>query len=74
LSLSIFLIILEKSGNKKDEICLLFLNNKILTRLNIIILEIFSDETNLENENTGTNIEKIMDIIIKFTEVNNLIN
>jgi len=69
LVLYIFLTVIERSGNKINDVCLLFLNHKILTRLNIIILEIFTEESNLENENILILIEKILDLIIKFTEI-----
>lgn len=69
LILSIFLTVLERSGTKFDEVALLFIKNKILTRLNIILLEIFSDEANLESEYIEITLSRIMDLLIKFTEV-----
>lgn len=71
LCLIIFISIFERAGssNKLEEIGLIFINNKVLTRLNIIILEIFSDETNLEIENIGICFERILDLLIKFTEM-----
>ncbi len=63
--------IFERSGpaSKIEETGLMFINNKVLTRLNIILLEIFSEEANLENENIGICLERILDLIIKFTEI-----
>jgi hypothetical protein len=71
LGLIIFISIFERAGptNKFEEIGLIFINNKVLTRLNIILLEIFSDESNLESENIGICLERILDLIIKFTEI-----
>ena len=73
LSIVTFLTIFERSGSKVEEIALLFANNKVLTRLNIILLEIFSEDSNLENENIGLCLERILDLLIKFTEVINYI-
>jgi hypothetical protein len=69
LVLIIFLIILEAN---KEEALMMFINNKVLTRLNIILLEIFSEESNLENENIGLCLERVLDLLIKFTEIKKL--
>lgn len=72
LVLIVFLIILEISEKKVEEVLLMFINNKVLTRLNIILLEIFSEESNLENENIGLCLERVLDLLIKFTEIRKL--
>ncbi len=37
--------------------------------MNIILLEIYSDEANLENEKVAELLERILDLILKFSEV-----
>jgi hypothetical protein len=61
--------VLQLFYKKFEEYAEIFLNNKLLTRLNIILFEIFSDEIYLENDNCCLIVEKIMDILIKLTEV-----
>jgi hypothetical protein len=68
-SCSLFVKLLNLSGNKREDVSQVLCNNKLLTRLNIILLEIFSDENNLENEKISELLEKILDLVIKFTEV-----
>jgi hypothetical protein len=74
LFLSVFSKILYILGNKKDETITMFLNAKILSRLNVILLEIYSDENIADAENTHILLEKIFDILIKVSEVNKINN
>ncbi len=69
-SCSLFVKLLDLSGNKKEDVFQILFNNKLLTRLNIILLEVFSDENNLENEKISELLEKVLDLMIKFTDVN----
>ena len=52
-----------------EEYSEILINNKILTRMNVILFEIFSEDSYLENDNCCVTIEKILDILIKLTEV-----
>lgn len=70
LILDFLLKILDGSNLKPEELILMLLKNKILIKLNIIMIEIFSMENFLENESANIIIERILDICIKISEVN----
>jgi len=61
--------ILDGINLKTEELILMLLKNKILIKLNIIMIEIFSMENFLENESANIIIERILDICIKISEV-----
>lgn len=70
LILDFLLKIFEGINLKTEELILMLLKNKILIKLNIIMIEIFSMENFLENESANIIIERILDICIKISEVN----
>lgn len=57
---------------KKTEIAAFFINNKLLSRINVLLFEIFSDESFAENENLILLLERILDLILTFTETKNM--
>lgn len=54
---------------KKNEIAGFFINNKLLSRVNVLLFEIFSDENFGDNENLILLLDRILDLILVFTEV-----
>jgi len=72
LILDFLLKIFEGINLKTEELILMLLKNKILIKLNIIMIEIFSMENFLENESANIIIERILDICIKISEVKNI--
>lgn len=72
LLIGFFLMIFERSKLNFDEIALIFINNKVLTRLNIILFDIFADETNLDNQNIVILLESIIELLVKFSEVHKI--
>ena len=69
LILDFFVKILEGNNLKNEDLILMFLKNKILLKLNILMIDIFSLENFLENETTNIILERILDICIKISEV-----
>ena len=73
ICLDFILYILEKCNNKMQDLSLILINNKILTRLNLIIVDIFNNEdasktTNEVNDmNNNIIIERIFNLLNKFT-------
>ena len=70
INLIFFLSIFQRSSLKFEELAIIFINNKILSRMNSLLLEIFSDEANFENEQIGILFERVLDVLIRFTDVN----
>ena len=64
-----FLRIFQLNQNKFEEIAEIMINNKILARLNVILYEAFYDESYLESEFCCIILEKVLDLLIQFTEV-----
>jgi serine/threonine protein kinase len=73
ICLDFILYILDKINNKIQDLSLLLINNKLLTRLNLIIIDIFNNEdasktTNEVNDmNNNIIIERIFTLLNKFT-------
>lgn len=61
--------IFELLKTKKDEIAGFFINNKLLSRINVLLFEIFSDENFADNDNLILLLDRILDLILIFTEV-----
>lgn len=66
--------IFELLKTKKDEIAGFFINNKLLSRINVLLFEIFSDENFADNDNLILLLDRILDLILIFTEVFNICN
>lgn len=70
LILDFILKILEGVNLKIEDMILMLIKNKILIKLNILLIEIFAMENFLENQSANIIIERILDIFIKISEVN----
>lgn len=69
LILDFILKILEGVNIKIEDMILMLIKNKMLIKLNILLIEIFAMENFLENESANIIIERILDIFIKISEV-----
>jgi hypothetical protein len=67
--LNSFLRTFQLNQNKFEEIAEIMISNKILARLNVILYEAFYDESYLESEYCCIILEKVLDLLIQFTEV-----
>ncbi len=69
--LDFILKIFEGINLKIEDMILMLIKNKILIKLNLLLIEIFNMENFLENESANIIIERILDIFIKISEVIN---